>query len=125
MVRVLPQFLAADCDEIVNVQCLAVNIGRSKKVLLLPLITCHHLRLCLRQVREVPLDICTRTILQHHLLLLLGIVFIPIHCVQFSQMELSIMDIFSTSVYACLSCAIVVRFLAIDLPRSLRLSVRL
>ena len=63
MVAVFTQFLAADCDEVVDVEGLPINIRRPKKVLLLFFKIGHHLRLCLWQVGEVLIDIGTRAAL--------------------------------------------------------------
>lgn len=126
MVRVFPQFLAADGDEIVHVQGLAVDVGRPEEVLLLSLVTCHHLGLGLRQVRQVPLDVGARTILQHCLLLLLDIVLMAVASVQFAHEQFSVLGELGASVHAnWLRCAIVFWFRVLDLPRRLRLRVGL
>ena len=64
MVRVIAELLGAHVDQVVNIERLTIYVGRPEEVLLLVLVADHHLRLGLRQVRQVALNVCTRRVLQ-------------------------------------------------------------
>lgn len=63
MIWVLSQLFTANCDQIIYIERLSVNIGRSEEILLLPFKISHHLRLGLWEVRQIFLDFSTGTIL--------------------------------------------------------------